>query len=157
MELAQSDAPAETQSPVRPHPDASARDSGVTGTVLYIEDNASNRRLMERVLTRRPGVRLIAAPDGQAGLDLARAEKPDLILLDLHLPDMPGDDVLRRLWEDVRTRAIPVAVLSADATPVQTRRLLAAGATAYLTKPLDISEVLQLLDERLARTSRVDA
>ena len=62
---------------------------------------------------------------------------------------MHGEEVLRRLWEDPRTRTIPVAVLSADATPAQTRRLLAAGASAYLTKPLDIGQVLQLLDEKL--------
>ena len=156
VELARSEAPAETEAPVRARPDTSARDSGVTGTVLYIEDNISNRRLMERLLAHRPGVRLIEAPEGQAGLDLARAERPDLILLDLHLPDMSGDDVLRRLWEDARTRAIPVAVLSADATSAQMKRLLAAGATAYLTKPLDVGQVLQLLDERLAGTSGVD-
>ncbi len=156
VELARAEAPAETEAPVRARPDASARDAGVTGTVLYIEDNISNRRLMERLLARRPGVRLIAAPEGQAGLDLARAERPDLILLDLHLPDMSGDDVLRRLWADPHTRTIPVAVLSADATPAQTKRLLAAGAIAYLTKPLDIGQVLQLLDEQLAGTSSVD-
>jgi CheY-like chemotaxis protein len=105
------------------------------------------------VLARRPGVRLVGAAHGQAGLDLVRADPPDLILLDLHLPDMHGEEVLRRLWEDARTRAIPVAVLSADATPTQTSRLLAAGATAYLTKPIDVSQVLQLLDEKLKKRS----
>jgi PAS domain S-box-containing protein len=156
VEFARSEAPAAGETPVRGRPGPAAADPGVTGTVLYIEDNVSNRRLMERVLARRPGVRLIAAAEGQTGLDLALAEQPDLILLDLHLPDMNGDDVLRRLWEDARTRAIPVAVLSADATPAQARRMLAAGATAYLTKPIDISQVLQLLDERLAGTSGAD-
>lgn len=151
VELARAEASAGTTAPLRGRPDASAQDSGVSGTVLYIEDNISNRRLMERLLARRAGVRLIAAPDGEAGMDLARAERPDLILLDLHLPDTPGEDVLRRLWEDPRTRAIPVAVLSADANPAQTRRLLAAGARAYLTKPIDIAAVLQLLDETLEK------
>jgi PAS domain S-box-containing protein len=131
--------------------EASSQDPGATGTVLYIEDNLSNRRLMERLLARRPGVRLVGAAQGQAGLDLARADRPDLILLDLHLPDMHGEEVLRRLWEDPNTRAIPVAVLSADATPMQATRLRAAGATTYLTKPLDVSEVLRLLDDTLAR------
>jgi CheY-like chemotaxis protein len=64
---------------------------------------------------------------------------------------MHGEEVLRRLWEDDRTRAIPVAVLSADATPAQAKRLLAAGASAYLTKPLDIGELLQLVDEKLKK------
>jgi CheY-like chemotaxis protein len=149
VELARSEAPAETAARIRARPDGSARDSGVTGTVLCIEDNISNRRLMELVLARRPGVRLVWAAQGQAGLDLARAHRPDLIVLDLHLADMHGEEVLRRLWEDPCTRAIPVAVLSADATPAQTSRLLAAGATAYLTKPLDVGQVLQLLDEKL--------
>ncbi len=135
------------------HPHASGQDSGVAGTVLYIEDDVSNRRLMERLLARRPGVRLVGMAQGQAGLDFARANRPDLILLDLHLPDMHGEEVLRRLWEGPRTRAIPVAVLSADATPAQTRRLRAAGATAYLTKPIDVSEVLQLLDDDLHKGS----
>jgi hypothetical protein len=154
VELALADPAAETAaSPLRAHPDASGQDSGVTGTVLYIEDNISNRRLMERLFARRPGVRLVGAAQGQAGLDLARADRPDLVLLDLHLPDMNGEEVLRRLWEDPHTRAIPVAILSADATPAQAKRLRAAGAMAYLTKPLDVSEVLQLLDDTLAKRS----
>ena len=151
VDLPRSEAPAEIAAAVPTRPDATGSDSGVTGTVLYIEDNISNRRLMERLLARRPGVRLVGAADGQAGLDFARAERPDLILLDLHLPDMPGDDVLRRLWEDARTRAIPVAVLSADAAPSRAKRLIAAGASAYLNKPLDIDLVLQLLDEQLRK------
>jgi PAS domain S-box-containing protein len=152
VELALSEASAATTAPsARAHPYASGRDSGVTGTVLYIEDNISNRRLMERVLARRPGIRLVGAGQGQAGLDVARADRPDLILLDLHLPDISGEEVLRRLWEDARTRAIPVAVLSADATPAQIKRLLAAGASAYLTKPIDVGQVLQLLDDKLEK------
>ena len=90
---------------------------------------------------------------GQAGLDIARTSRPDLILLDLHLPDMHGEEVLRRLWEDPHTRAIPVAVLSADATPAQAKRLRAAGAIAYLTKPLDVSQVLHLVDDQLTKQS----
>lgn len=156
VELALSEATGETDpTPVRAQRAAPDVDSNVIGTVLYIEDNISNRRLMERVLARRPGVRLREAPQGQAGLDLARTDPPDLILLDLHLPDMHGEEVLRQLWEDARTRSIPVAVLSADATPAQTSRLVAAGATAYLTKPIDIGELLQLVDEKLERGAAV--
>jgi CheY-like chemotaxis protein len=66
---------------------------------------------------------------------------------------MHGEEVLRRLWEDPLTRAIPVAVLSADAIPAQAKRLRAAGAIAYLTKPLDVSEVLQVLDDNLTKRS----
>jgi signal transduction histidine kinase/CheY-like chemotaxis protein len=127
----------------------------VTGTILYIEDNSSNIRLVERLLRqRRPGVTLITAGDGNAGFEMALAHKPHLIFLDLHLPDVPGEEVLRRLWEDLRTREIPVAVLSADATLSQNRRLIAAGAKAYLTKPLDVSKMLALVDERLTQPVR---
>lgn len=153
VELAHSEAPGVVVTPLRANPQAADQGTGVTGTVLYIEDNVSNQRLMERVLARRPGVRLMVARNGEEGLDLARSERPDLVLLDLHLPDMHGDEVLRRLWEDPGTRAIPVAMLSADASPAQAKRLLAAGASAYLTKPLDLGQVLQLIDERLAGAS----
>lgn len=124
--------------------------AGPRGTILYIEDNHSNVRLLQRLLGRRSAVRLVTAQTGTEGLDLARRERPDLVLLDLHLPDMSGEDVLRRLWTDPSTRALPVAVLSADATSAQRHRLLASGAIAYLTKPLDLAQLLRLIDDRLA-------
>jgi PAS domain S-box-containing protein len=124
----------------------------VSGTILYIEDNESNVRLVERLLKqRRPHITLLHASDGAIGMAMAVERKPDLIFLDLHLPDTPGDEVLRRLWEDTRTRDIPVAILSADATLSQSRRLIATGAKAYLTKPLDVSRMLALIDERLTQ------
>jgi CheY-like chemotaxis protein len=129
---------------------------GLVGTVLYVEDNASNRVLMERILARRPGVRLLTAATGAVGLEVARTQLPDLILLDVHLPDILGDDVLRQLWADPVTRQIPVSVLSADATPGQIRRLLSAGARAYLTKPLDVEKVLSLVDGTLAEPSEAE-
>jgi PAS domain S-box-containing protein len=132
-------------------PKAAALVDSVSGTILYIEDNVSNVRLVERLLKqRRPAITLLHASDGRLGIDMAITRKPDLIFLDLHLPDTPGDEVLRQLWEDVRTRGIPVAVLSADATLSQSRRLIATGAKAYLTKPLDVTKVLAFIDERLA-------
>ena len=129
---------------------APAQPRQTAGIVLYIEDNQSNVRLMERVLERRPGVRLLHAPNGADGLRLAKDANPDLILLDLHLPDMSGEDVLRQLWQDVALKRIPVAILSADAMPAQSRRLKAAGAIAYLTKPIDISQVMRTIDDSLA-------
>lgn len=119
-------------------------------TVLYVEDNLSNLALVQRILARRPDVRLIEATQGQAGLDLARAHRPDLILLDLHLPDIHGSEVLRLVKSDPKTREIPVVVISADATQGQIERLLAAGARGYLTKPLDVRKLLSLLDETLS-------
>jgi CheY-like chemotaxis protein len=129
--------------------------AAASGTILYVEDNPANVRLMERVLARRDGARLLTAGSGALGIEIARDRRPDLIFLDLHLPDMPGEDVLRRLWADESTRQIPIAVLSADAMPSQAQRMLSAGAIAYLTKPLDIARVLQLVDERLGTASAV--
>lgn len=120
-----------------------------TGTVLCIEDNASNIRLLERVIERRPGVKVLSAMQGRLGLELARQHHPDVILLDLHLPDVPGQDVLREIQGDAALRRIPVIIASADATQGQTERLLAAGARAYLTKPLDVRLLLGLLDKLL--------
>ena len=115
-------------------------------TVLYIEDNLSNLQLVERVLSRRPGVRLISAMRPQLGLELAAEHDPDLILLDLHLPDMPGQEVFRRLQAEPRTAKVPVVVLSADARPTLIKELLGQGIRAFLTKPLDVKELLELLN-----------
>ncbi len=119
-------------------------------TVLYIEDNPANLGLMEDILAFRPGVHLLSAMQGAAGLELARQHRPDLILLDVHLPDMPGDEVLRRLQADPRLRETPVVVISADATDHQVERLRAAGAWDYLTKPVEVSRFLGLLDRLLS-------
>jgi PAS domain S-box-containing protein len=123
-----------------------AERAGPAITVLYIEDNMSNLRLVERVLGRRPGVRLISAMRPELGLELAAEHHPDLVLLDLHLPDMPGEVVLRRLQANPRTAGIPVVILSADARSGLIQRLLEQGARAFLTKPLDVRELLGLLD-----------
>lgn len=115
-------------------------------TVLYVEDNVSNVRLLEQIVARRPEVELLVAMQGQIGLDMARMHQPDLILLDLHLPDISGEDVLRRLRSDTRTATTMIVVLSADATNDQPKRLLALGASDYLTKPFDIPSILDLID-----------
>ena len=133
-------------------PPAEIVTAAYTGSILYIEDNASNVVLMERLLARRPGVRLKHAHDGRSGLELLKGAKPNLVILDLHLSDMPGEEVLRRIWSDPSTRKLPVAVLSADATGRSERRLRAGGAIAYLTKPFDIAEVLRLIDEVVGGT-----
>ena len=121
-----------------------------THTLLYIEDNLANCRVIELVLAHRPGVRLVAAMHGGLGVELAAQHRPDMILLDLHLPDMPGGEVLRRLRADPATASIPVVVLSADATASQVERLRAAGVRDYLTKPLDVKNFFRVLDETLA-------
>jgi signal transduction histidine kinase/ActR/RegA family two-component response regulator len=128
--------------------------SPTQGTVLYIEDNLPNLRLVERLLAHRPGMKLLSAIQGGLGLELAREHRPGLILLDLNLPDIPGEKVLELLQHDPRTRQIPVVVISADATPGRIKRLLSAGARAFLTKPLDVKQFLRLLDEVLNEGDR---
>jgi PAS domain S-box-containing protein len=117
------------------------------GTLLYIEDNEPNVRVVEHVLRLRPGWRLIHAALGRLGIELAQGHRPDLVLLDLHLPDLPGRDVLMALKNHPDTCSIPVAILTADAGASQPRHLQRAGADRFLTKPLDVDEVLRLLDD----------
>jgi signal transduction histidine kinase/CheY-like chemotaxis protein len=119
------------------------------GVVLYVEDNLSNVGLVEGILARRPGLRLLTAMQGRIALELARQNRPDLILLDVHLPDMDGAEVLRRLTADPNTAGIPVVVLSADATAHQRHRLLGLGAAEYLTKPIRVGVLLRTLDRRV--------
>jgi PAS domain S-box-containing protein len=120
-------------------------------TVVYIEDNLPNLDLVETLFSRVGAVTLIPAMQGQLGIELAARHRPQLILLDLHLPDLDGDEVLERLQRDERTKHIPVIVLSADATPTQIERLKARGASDYLTKPLDVPEFLAAVRCALGR------
>jgi len=135
---------------------ASVKGTGRSGTVLYIEDNLSNFRLIERALERLGEVRLLPAMLGRLGLELAREHRPDVILLDLHLPDIAGEEVLARLVAEPATRRIPVVVLSADASSSQADRLLASGARAYLTKPIDVLAFLDLVGELLGAAHGAD-
>jgi PAS domain S-box-containing protein len=121
------------------------------GTVLYVEDNSANLRLVERIFKFRPDLKLLSAMQGRLGIELAREHHPDAILLDLHLPDIQGDEVLRQLQDDPATRDIPVIVLSADATPHHVERLQANGAKSYLVKPIQVQDLLDLLDETLSK------
>jgi len=119
--------------------------------VLYIEDNLPNVQLVQHLLAHRPEVRLIPVMQGRLGLELAREHRPHLVLLDLHLPDIPGDEVLRRLQESPHTRGIPVVVISADAMPDQAKRLIEAGARDYLTKPFEVKRFMEILDSILGQ------
>jgi signal transduction histidine kinase/ActR/RegA family two-component response regulator len=143
-----SDSPAAT-------PDAAARSAGQRRDgddehlVLYIEDNAPNIRLLGRIIARRPNMRFLAAMHGRLGLELARQHRPAVILLDLHLPDMTGAEVLRELRSDDVTKSIPVIVVTADATARQRQSLLASGACAYVTKPFDVQQMLGAITSAL--------
>lgn len=123
---------------------------GTRTQVLHIEDNLANLTVVERMLARRGDIDVIPALQGGIGLDMARQHQPDIVLLDVHLPDMSGDEVLRRLRADPRTAGIPVIVISADATPGQIRRLRGEGADHYLTKPVDMLDLLSVLDEMIS-------
>ena len=122
-------------------------------TILYIEDNLSNINLIEQALSEQGvQVKFLTAMQGRVGLELAAQHQPDLILLDVHLPDILGDAVLHRLRAEAATRDIPVVVLSADATPSQVERLMKGGAQAYLTKPLDLRRFFEVLEQVMTRT-----
>jgi signal transduction histidine kinase/CheY-like chemotaxis protein len=115
------------------------------GIVLYVEDNLASLRMIERLFNGRPET-LQVSVQGTIALELARELQPVLILLDLHLPDMSGEEALRRLKADPETASIPVVVLSADVTPGRIDRILDAGAVGYLSKPVDVPRLIAYLD-----------
>ncbi len=114
--------------------------------VLYIEDNSENQHLMSHIVRLPPTATLRMADDGTCGLRAAHESTPDLILLDLHLPDIQGDEVLERLRRDAVLAAVPVVVVTADATPDLDDRLIRLGATGVITKPVDVGQVLAWID-----------
>jgi signal transduction histidine kinase/ActR/RegA family two-component response regulator len=126
---------------------------GSVARVLYVEDNPANLRLVEQIVERHAGVVLLSAPSGGLGLELARAHRPDLLLLDIHLPDIDGFKVLAELRADAATRHLPVVAVTAQAMPDEVRRVKAAGFDDYLAKPLDLARFDALL-ERLLAVSR---
>lgn len=117
-----------------------------TLTLLYAEDNAINVELLRQVMRMRPQWHLEVARDGHAAIAMARAEPPDLLLLDMHLGDMSGLDVSDALMMDAHTAMIPRVALSADVMPDQIAEARQRGFIEYLTKPLDVSRLLNLLD-----------
>ncbi len=127
------------------------------GSVLYIEDNEINVMLIEQMLSRWPGVRFSHAPSGQAGIDLAAQLQPDLVLMDMQLPDMDGIEILRRLRADGATAGLRVVALSASASPQSVARALENGAVDYWTKPVDLSHFLRDMSRNLAAAALDDA
>lgn len=119
-------------------------------SLLYVEDNPSNVRLMEHLVATLDDVRMYAAPSGSIGLDLARAHRPDIIVLDLNLPGMNGTEVLRQLKAHPSSWNTPVIALTAAAMPNDVKRGLAAGFYRYITKPLDVNAFLAAVSDALA-------
>lgn len=150
IELPQSESQIEKASKSGNLEQSKTRIDGKSGTILYIEDNRSNIELVEQILSaQRTDIELITDIHGKKAVPLAIEHKPDLILLDLNLPDIHGSKVLEQLQSVENTKDIPVVVISADAMPQQLKRLLNAGAKDYLTKPLDIPGFLKLIQEYL--------
>jgi PAS domain S-box-containing protein len=121
-------------------------DKSAQRTILYVEDNPANLSLMEKIVGRLPGFTLISAHTAELGLDIARQHVPEIIILDINLPGMDGYDALERLKRYEETRDIPVIAISSNAMPVSVRKGLDAGFLDYLTKPINISTLLEALE-----------
>jgi PAS domain S-box-containing protein len=118
-------------------------------TLLYVEDNPANLKLVEQLIARRPDMRLLSARDGNVGIQLARSKRPHVILMDINLPGINGIEALNILREDPATAHIPVVALSANAMPRDIKKGLHAGFFRYLTKPIKVNEFMDTLDEAL--------
>ncbi|TJY61018.1 response regulator [Sinimarinibacterium sp. CAU 1509] len=119
-------------------------------TLLYVEDNPANLRLVEHLIARRPNLHLLSAGDAASGIHLAREFLPKVILMDINLPGISGIKALRMLREDPLTQHIPVIAVSANAMPQDIRKGLEAGFFRYLTKPIKVGEFMSVLDVALA-------
>lgn len=117
------------------------------GTILYIEDNQSNIELIEQIIaTKRPNIHLVTNLNGKDATALAKKLKPNLILLDLNLPDLHGSEVIKLLKSEQDINKIPVVIISADALPNQINELMSLGASHFLTKPIDVKDFLKTID-----------
>jgi CheY-like chemotaxis protein len=127
--------------------------SGQVSVLLYVEDNPANLRLIEEMIGFRKDLRLLSAPDARLGIELARAPRPDVILMDLNLPGISGSDARAILHDDPRTRDIPVIAVSANAMPRDIAKGLAQGFFRYVTKPIDIVALDEAIDSALASSA----
>jgi hypothetical protein len=117
--------------------------------LLYVEDNPANLKLVQDIIARNPALQLIIAVTGNQGIELARANQPELILLDINLPDISGIEVLALLRKDPSTAHIPVVAISANAMPHDIEKGLEAGFVRYLTKPIKVDELMDTLNSAL--------
>jgi signal transduction histidine kinase/ActR/RegA family two-component response regulator len=135
----------------QPQPQPQPHDDDVA-TVLCVEDNPASLQLVEQVLAGRPDLRLLSAPDGRIGVEMARAHRPDIILMDNNMPSMSGREAQAVLRNDPATAQIPIIALTANAMPDAVKQGLAAGFFRYLTKPVDVSELVSAIDSALAES-----
>jgi CheY-like chemotaxis protein len=115
-------------------------------TLLYVEDNPANLKLVEQLVARRPDIRLLSAVNGNLGVELARRSQPDVILMDINLPGISGIEALKILRDDPATAHIPIVALSANAMPRDIEKGLQAGFFWYLTKPIKVKEFMDVLN-----------
>ena len=115
--------------------------------LLYIEDNIANVRLVEQILNLGPKIQFLYTTQGMAGLEMAELHQPNLIFLDLNLPDIHGSEVLAKLRSNPATEKIPVVIMSADADPDRIRDLVKSGAKDFITKPVDVPRVLRIVGQ----------
>ncbi|HEX2459244.1 MAG TPA: response regulator, partial [Vicinamibacterales bacterium] len=127
------------------HAPPHVRHGGRLRTLLCVEDNPANLKLVEELIARRPDLRLLTAVNGTLGIKLARAAQPEMILMDVNLPDISGIEAMRILREDPVTAHIPIVALSANAMPRDIRKGLEAGFFRYLTKPIKVNEFMDTL------------
>ena len=118
-------------------------------TLLYVEDNPANLKLVEQIIARRPDIRLLTAVNGNSGIEIARDNQPEVILMDINLPGISGIEALKILREDPATAHIPIVALSANAMPRDIEKGLQAGFFWYLTKPIKVNEFMDVLDVAL--------
>ena len=128
-------------------PARSAANAPVQRVVLYIEDDVANFYLLERILQARKHIKLVSALHGSLGLELARSQRPDLILLDLNLPDMTGEQLLRSLKENPHTASIPVIAVTAFAMKGDEERIREGGCEAYISKPFSVMMFLDTVKQ----------
>jgi CheY-like chemotaxis protein len=128
---------------------AQARNGAPLRTLLYVEDNAANLKLVEQLVGRRPDMRLLSAMNGDLGIEMARRSPPDVILMDINLPGISGIQALNILREDPATKHIPVIAISANAMVGDIKKSIKAGFFRYLTKPININEFLEAMDQAL--------
>ena len=132
---------AEHTAPAQPQ----ARNGAAPRTLLYVEDDLANLQLIEQIIARHPDIRLLTAVNGNSGIEIARVSQPEVILMDINLPDISGLKALKILRSDPATAHIPVIALSANAMPFNIESGLEAGFFRYLTKPIKVNEFMDTL------------
>jgi CheY-like chemotaxis protein len=123
-------------------------------TLLYVEDNPANMKLVQKIIERHPEIRLLMASTGLEGIALARVELPDVLLLDINLPGINGFETLKLLREDPLTAHIPALAISANAMQSDIKKGHEAGFMRYLTKPIKVDEFMQALNTALEYSGR---